>query len=200
MLRALCLDLMGTILTDPYREALEAGTGMELSRLAALRDRTAWPDFEMGHIDEAAFIARFFPPGVDDARFDAEAFHRVRLSGYAYLPGVESILAETEGLVERYIASNYPVWITDLLAKFGLDDRVDGVVASCEVGVRKPEPAFYEHLLETVGHPAHACLLVDDRQENCDAAEAAGMRAHLFTDAEDLRARLVAEGLPLGAP
>jgi hypothetical protein len=38
-------------------------------------------------------------------------------------------------------------------------------------------------------------LFVDDRKINVDGAEAAGMRGHLFTGAEDLRKRLEAEGL-----
>jgi FMN phosphatase YigB (HAD superfamily) len=38
-------------------------------------------------------------------------------------------------------------------------------------------------------------LFIDDRQINIDAAEAVGIRAHLFTGADDLRARLEADGL-----
>jgi hypothetical protein len=37
--------------------------------------------------------------------------------------------------------------------------------------------------------------MIDDRLINIEAAEAVGMHGHLFTSAEDLRARLEAEGL-----
>jgi 2-haloacid dehalogenase len=38
-------------------------------------------------------------------------------------------------------------------------------------------------------------LFIDDRLINVEAAEAIGLRSHLFTTAEDLRARLEVEGL-----
>jgi HAD superfamily hydrolase (TIGR01509 family) len=194
MLTALCLDLMDTILADPYAAALRAGTGLELGEIAALRDPGAWPRFEVAELDEQAFAAGFFAAHArEDHRFDLDAFHRVRRAGTAFLPGMEAVLDDTRGRIERYVASNYPVWIVELVERFGLDERVDGVWASHHLGVRKPAAAFYERLLERIGHTAQTCLFVDDRAVNCTAAEAAGMRAHLFTGAADLRARLVTE-------
>jgi HAD superfamily hydrolase (TIGR01509 family) len=193
MLTALYIDLMDTIVSDPYREALRAATGLDLSEVAGRRDPAAWPDFERGAIDEDEFVRRFFADGEDV--FDIDAFHRARRAGCALLPGMADLLDELDGRVDRHIASNYPVWIRDVVAAHGLDERVEGVHASHELGVRKPDPAFYALLVERVGHDPATCLFVDDRPANCTAAEAAGMRAHVFTDAEDLRRRLVAEGV-----
>lgn len=197
MLRALCLDLMGTLVVDPYRDALVAGTGLEFAALAGLRDPDAWPAFESGRIDEAEFARRFFADPRAGHRLDLAAFNRARRAGYRFLPGMEALLADTEGLVRRYVASNYPVWVDELTRTFALDRRTDGVYASHHLGVRKPEPAFYERLLARIRHEPRACLFVDDREDNCTGAEAAGMRSHLFTGAGDLRARLRADGLGL---
>lgn len=196
MVTALCLDLMDTLIADPYRGALRAATGLTLREIGALRDPEVWPDFEIAAIDEAAFAARFFAEhaGTEHA-FDLEAFTRVRREGYAFLPGIEALLDETSGRVEHHVASNYPVWIKEVADRFGLTDRFDGVHASHHLGVRKPAAAFYERLLERVGHAPDDCLFVDDREVNCAAAEAAGMRAHLFAGADDLRVRLVTEGV-----
>ena len=195
MLAALCLDLMGTILYDPYLEAIEAATGMPLSEVLPIKDPHSWPEFEMGRIDEAEFVRRFFTAGATDQAFDMRAFHRVRQGGYRFLPGMEELLDELKGTVRCYVASNYPVWIDEVGERFAFADRFDGVYASCYLGVRKPDPGFYEGMLAAIDVPAGDCLFVDDRAVNCTAAAALGLRAHVFTDAADLRERLCREGV-----
>ena len=59
----------------------------------------------------------------------------------------------------------------------------------------KPDPAIYYLALDRFRLRPEEALFIDDRQINVDGAEAVGMQAHLFTDADDLRARLEAEGL-----
>lgn len=191
----LCFDLMGTVLYDPYLEALEAGTGMAPADAHRVKDPGSWPDFEMGLIDEAEFVRRFFARPHAELVFDEEAFHRVRRSGYRFLPGMAELLAELEGVADRYVASNYPVWIEEVGQTFELHRRFEGIYASCHLGVRKPEPAFYAALLQAIDRPAERCLFIDDRKINCDAAEQVGMAAHHFDGVQGLRDRLVAEGL-----
>lgn len=194
MFEAVLFDLMGTVLHDPYLEALEAATGLEVAAALARKDPTCWPDFELGLIDEAEFARRFFG---EDARtrFDLDAFHTARHAGYRYLPGMAELLDRLAGRVDRYVASNYPVWIDELGGRFAFARRFEGVWASCHLGVRKPEEAFYRRLLERIGRAPDECLFVDDRKENCEAAELVGIPAHLFTGADDLAARLAAEGI-----
>jgi HAD superfamily hydrolase (TIGR01509 family) len=201
MLRAVCFDLMGTVLYDPYPQAVEAATGMELATVMAHKDPQSWPDFEVGAIDEATFAERFFArpesSAPDGLRFDLAAFRRVLREGYCFLPGMAELVASLAGITDRYLASNYPVWVEELRQAFALDRRVEGVYASHHLGVRKPELSFYQRLLDRIGHAAGDCLFVDDRRHNCDGAREAGMRAHLFTSAADLADRLAAEGLPV---
>lgn len=194
MRRAVCFDLMDTVLRDPYKEALTAATGLSLKELAAVRDKDTWPLFEIGAIDEATFTRRYFP-AASGHTFDLDAFHRARRAGYAFLPGIEALLDELRaGGVALYVASNYPVWIEEVRATFGLDDRFDAVIASHHLRCRKPSPEFFEGLFARVKEPPEVGLFVDDRRENCDAAERAGMPAHVFSSAEALRARLVSDG------
>jgi epoxide hydrolase-like predicted phosphatase len=53
----------------------------------------------------------------------------------------------------------------------------DGVFASCHEGMRKPEPRFYQHVLDSVGLPPARAIFVDDRLENVIAARELGMQA-----------------------
>lgn len=192
---------MDTVIRDPYREAIEAATGLPLAEALPLRDPRSWPEFEVAAIDEAEFARRFFGAGSgrpDEPRapaFDLAAFHRARRAGYAFLPGVRPILEALRGRVRTFVASNYPVWIDELRATHRLDELFDGVFASHHFRVRKPSRAFYERLLEAIGLPAEDCLFVDDRAANCEGAARLGMRTHVFVDAETLREALVAERL-----
>lgn len=195
MLDALCLDLMGTVLYDPYLEAIEAATGMSLGEVIRVKDPSSWPDFEMGRIDEAEFARRFFTESEATRPFDLEAFHRVRWEGYRFLPGMEELLDEVAGVVKRYVASNYPVWIEELGRHFAFSRRFDGVYASCHLGVRKPDRAFFDGFLAAIGHPPQRCLFVDDRLVNCEAAAAVGMRTHVFDGVDGLRERLREEAV-----
>ena len=197
MMQALLFDLMGTVVYDPYLEALEAGTGMDFAAAAAVRDPHCWPEFEIGAIDEAEFVRRFFPPGNGQRRFDADAFHRVRREGYRYLPGMKELLEALGGVADRYVASNYPFWIDELRTEFDFDRYFEGIYASCHLGVRKPDPRFFEAILDDLQIDAGACLFIDDRRANCAAAAALGLGVHQFSGAEGLRDRLRAEGLPV---
>lgn len=196
MIRVVLLDLMGTLVHDPYREALAAGIG---APLASLGERAVafrrWPAFERGELDEPGYWASVRDGGVP---FDAEAFHEVRRAGTVPLPGVPALLDDLGGVVRRVVASNYPRWIDDVVPRV-LGDRVDDVVASCDLGARKPDEAFYVGALRRADVAPGEALFVDDRPENVAAAEALGVAAHLFVDASELRAWLVARGVEVPA-
>ena len=194
MLRAVLFDLMDTVLYDPYRESIEAATGVDVRTALAHNDKTCWPEFETATIDEAEFARRYFAEA-PHLRFDLDAFHAARRGGYRFLPGMRALLESLAGRVERHVASNYPIWIDEVATTFDFAALFEGVWASCHFRVRKPTAQFYDRLLEKVCHPAGDCLFVDDRAPNCEAAERAGMRAHVFDGADGLIARLRAEGV-----
>ncbi|MYY87642.1 MULTISPECIES: HAD family phosphatase [unclassified Streptomyces] len=58
---------------------------------------------------------------------------------------------------------------------------------SCRIGHAKPEPGAYRWCLEALGAEPGRVLFVDDREENIRAAEAVGVRGHLFTTPARLR-------------
>jgi 2-haloacid dehalogenase len=73
--------------------------------------------------------------------------------------------------------------------------RFRDIVVSGEEKLIKPDPAIYYRALHRFGLRPEEALFIDDRAINVAGAEAVGMHAHLFTDADDLRRRLEAEGL-----
>jgi HAD superfamily hydrolase (TIGR01509 family) len=192
-IRAVAFDVMDTLVHDPFREALLAATGLPLEEFFARREPSAYPAFERGELAEAAYWEHYRDAGIT---IDPAEFHRVRRGGIRWLPGMQALLDDLEGLVVRATATNYPVWI-DQLAEEHLTGRLERVVASCHLGCRKPDVAFYEGLLDRLGFAAEQVLFVDDREENVRAAIEVGLRSHRFTDAATLRAWLAEQGVPL---
>ncbi|MCZ6538898.1 MAG: HAD family phosphatase [Chloroflexi bacterium] len=68
--------------------------------------------------------------------------------------------------------------------------QLDPVIVSYSVGSMKPEPEFYDALLEQSGVPANQILFVDDLPANIEAAQKAGMVGHQFESRSVLEARL----------
>jgi putative hydrolase of the HAD superfamily len=67
---------------------------------------------------------------------------------------------------------------------------LDPVIVSYEVGSMKPQPAFYDALLERSGVLAANMLFVDDLAANIEGAETAGMIGHQFTSQGNLEIAL----------
>ncbi|MFI2263326.1 HAD-IA family hydrolase [Streptomyces tubercidicus] len=61
---------------------------------------------------------------------------------------------------------------------------------SCRIGHAKPGPEAYRWCQQALQDEPDHILFVDDRQENVQAAEAVGMRGHLFSTSARLREHL----------
>jgi HAD superfamily hydrolase (TIGR01509 family) len=195
VIAAIAFDLMDTVVRDPYREALEAATGLRIDELFRRRSEHAYPALERGELTESEYWGFFADAGIE---VDPATFHRVRMQGTHWIPGMRELLDDLAGVVLRATASNYPLWIDDL-ATGRLAGRFERVLASCHLGVRKPEPAFFDRLLAELALPAPEVLFVDDRQVNVDAARAAGLAAHRFRGAGELRTWLAGHGVAIAA-
>jgi 2-haloacid dehalogenase len=114
------------------------------------------------------------------------------------VPGMHELVADLdENGVPLFAITNFSAdfWPPFQAKEKAFFARFRDIVVSGEEKLLKPDPAIYFLALDRFRlHPAEA-LFVDDRQINVEGALAVGMRAHLFVDAADLRARLVAEGL-----
>lgn len=86
----------------------------------------------------------------------------------------------------------------------GYDDLVDGSFYSSEMGVMKPDPAFFARILRDLGLPGPSVGFVDDLEENVEAARSLGLRAvrHDPTTGAEGLARALAPVLPgiIGSP
>jgi len=111
-----------------------------------------------------------------------------------FSPMPEMLEVVRESPRPRYLLSttNAPhvVWLRQHFSYvFALFDHC---FLTCEIGLRKPDPALFRHVESVTGHPPERHLLIDDMPQNVAGARAAGWQAIRFVGVEDCRQRLAA--------
>ncbi|WP_165219288.1 HAD family hydrolase [Aquisphaera insulae] len=74
-------------------------------------------------------------------------------------------------------------------------DRFDHLVFSFELGVMKPDPAFFAACVALAGVPAESCIFIDDAAANVAGAISAGLRGVTYRDPAGLVAQLADLGV-----
>ncbi len=69
-------------------------------------------------------------------------------------------------------------------------EMFDQVFASCQIGVRKPEPAAFRYICEATGVPAASFVFFDDLLENVHTAQHVGLRGVHVRSPADVAAAL----------
>ncbi|MFW5740904.1 MAG: HAD family hydrolase [Myxococcota bacterium] len=184
----LLLDVMGTLVHDPFYEIVPAFFGMSFEQLLREKHPTAWIEFELGEIAEEEFLPRFFRDG---RTYSYAGLKEAMRRGYAWLPGMEDLVARlARAAVPMHALSNYTPWYRMIEDRTGLSRFVPWSFVSCETGVRKPDPEAYLHAARTLSVPPSVCLFIDDRERNCEAAAGVGMSTILFENAATLEHEL----------
>jgi putative hydrolase of the HAD superfamily len=194
-IRAVVFDF-GGVLSSPIsgafvhvREAVGISAEALGQAMAAVTERDGvnpLHELECGRVSEAEFMADLGavlseqldrPVGMHD--FSATYFAHLE-TNHAMIDLARSV--RERGLRTAMLTNNVREWEPRWRAMLPVDDLFELVVDSAFVGMRKPDPEIYALLLERLGLPASACLLVDDFAVNCEAAREAGMHAVRFVD------------------
>jgi 2-haloacid dehalogenase len=117
----------------------------------------------------------------------------------AEIGGTVEILRELkQANVHLYALSNWSAEKFPIArSSFEFLDWFDGTVISGEIGVCKPDPRIFRHLLERHELEPGSTVFVDDSVPNVTAAAEMGMIALRFEDADRLRADLRSLGLEM---
>ncbi len=116
----------------------------------------------------------------------------------AMLPGMGAIVRDLHAQrVPLFAITNFSheFWPPFRAREAAIFDLFRDVVVSGEERLVKPDPAIYRLALDRFGLVPEDAIFIDDRSDNVRAAEALGIRAHLFDGAVALRAELEALGL-----
>ena len=174
---ALIVDYGGVLTTDVFASfrAFCVANGLAPETvLEGFRDdpiaRSLLADLELGRLTEPEFERRFAALlGVEPAGLIDELFSGMH-PDHAMLDGVRAVRA-----AGRPTAMLSNSWGAERYDRALLAELFDEQVISCEVGLRKPDPAIYVLAAERLGLPADACVFVDDLPGNLKPARALGM-------------------------
>lgn len=191
-MKALLVDY-GGVLTNPLIETLTRYaqlTGLSLEELAIAQARVAdvlgmppLAALEIAAITEARFIELMAAALYDltGKTMDAGRFHvqwfAGRVPNHEFIEYLSVLSVPTLAMVTNNVREWRLFWRANVP-----DGLFDVIVDSSQERVRKPDPRFFEIVLERVGCAAQECVLVDDTAENCTAAAALGMRTIRFVD------------------
>ena len=192
MIRAALFDFGGVILSSPfeafarYERENQLPEGLIRRLNATNPDANAWARLERSEVDLGQF-AELFEEEAREAGHEVDGSAVLALLGGAVRPEmVEALRRCSERLVTGLLTNNFvsidrshggavedptgrAAAIAEIMGLF------DAVIESSKVGVRKPDPRFYEIACETLGiEPAEAVFL-DDLGVNLKPARAMGM-------------------------
>jgi len=189
MKKAVLWDFGGVILASPFEafRHYEGDHGLPIDFIRTVNSTNphtnAWAMLERSQVTADQF----------DALFAAESEvlgHRVPGSAVLSLLAGE-IRPEMVAMLDRVRDAGYltACLTNNVVGGEGLDltgdaraveiaaimERFDVIVESSKVGVRKPEPRFYEIACELLGVQPHECVFLDDLGINLKPASAMGM-------------------------
>lgn len=125
---------------------------------------------------------------------------------FAQVPLSLDLVDGTHTLLPRVKQAGHSLYCLSNMAQHSLDflERAydfwplfDGRVFSCLVGLIKPEPPIYAHLLERHALDPSATVFIDDLQVNLDAAARFGIKTIRFESASQCERELAALGCAL---
>ena len=164
-------------------------------------------DLEVGRVSEQEFLGKVAAQLRADLGREVP-MHEFTERYWARLEPNDELLAflrseRDHGRRLALLTNNVREWEPRWRRVWPIDELFELVVDSAFVGVRKPDAAIYELLLERLGLPAQACLFIDDLERNVEAARALGFATVRFQDTEqaiaDARAAIATAGSAAGS-
>lgn len=189
---AIVFDLGGVLVDVDIQRALDSWAGAAGVPAASLAARYAGRDeaycaHERGELDDRGYFA-YLRAKLGLALRDDEL-----LAGWNAIIGEP--LAGVEPLVQG-LAARYPLYVFSNtnpahIAHFTpRHERLLGlfrkIIASCEIGARKPEPEAFRRLAEIIGAKPQQLVFFDDLEENVLGARRAGLSAFQATQLDDI--------------
>lgn len=148
-----------------------------------------WREYEEGRMTKKTLqierFSRFFAflgIGADAEESNRVYFAKLCRTGYL-LPGAREFLAELKTRGRIFLVTNgTPAAQYGRLESVGLSDFFDGVYISDEIGFKKPDPKFFEYLLEKEGLAKKDCIVIGDSLfSDIKGANAAGIKSIWYT-------------------
>ncbi len=195
-IHALLWDLGGVLARTENpapRTALAARLGRSLADLnAAIFGPPGHNTLQLGEVDLAGYhahIATALGCPLEAVPQILAEFYGGDVLDYAL---VEELRRLKRSYRQTLVSNHLPGLRQRLEEEWQIDDAFHHLLISHEVGLMKPDPAFYWLALETTGCAAEESVFIDDHEPNVAAARALGLHGIVFTSPEQALSELQA--------
>ena len=191
-IQAVVFDFGGVVIDAPFAafEAVEPVPGAVRAVNATNPDANAWAQLERGSIDPDTFESRFEAEAAAlghalSGRAVLQALATSSASRTAARPRMLRLIDELRGRGLRLaLLTNNVHPLEEQDGTGWLFDTFDVVGQSCVLGLRKPDPAVYDWVLDRLGTTPATTAMLDDLGINLKPARALGMHTVKVLDAE----------------
>jgi len=153
--------------------------------------------FEEGKISPLEFFSKV--KGMLNARLDYQDFVPIWNEIFFFSEKNLAVYNLARKLKNRYITtllSNINILHLQYIKKaFPIFDAFHNVLASCELGFRKPQIQIYQLALEIIDVAGPSIFYTDDRPELIAGAQALGIKGFVFEGVEKLKRDLLDSGI-----
>lgn len=177
-LQMVVLDAMGVIYTsgDDVADLLIPFARKHGCQLSAADITSLYLQCSLGRYSSGALWQRLGLKGNPDELDESY------LQQHTLMPGLHSFLhtLHTWNLPIACLSNDVAEWSRKLRKIHALEGVIASWIISGEIGIRKPDPGIYQYCLSLLQLPAQACLFLDDRLPNLEAARSLGLRTAWF--------------------
>ncbi|WP_316233533.1 HAD-IA family hydrolase [Bradyrhizobium sp. SZCCHNPS2010] len=197
---ALLFDLGRVLIDIDFAKAMacwagHAGCAPDQIVARFVHDET-YHHHERGQVNDAAFFANLrdlLGISITDAQF-LEGWNAIFVGE---VPGIAPLLARAGAKLPLYVFSNtnrphvehFSPRYAELLSHFR------EIFLSSSIGLRKPDPEAFDHVVQAIGVPARRIVFFDDLPENIEGARARGLQTVQVRSSDDIAAALDALGI-----
>jgi putative hydrolase of the HAD superfamily len=185
------------------RAVIEALAGIAPGDGAAGQRFWAAYDAHRDALDRGSGGAAYWRAIADDtgARWDRARVHELWTADFrswlSVNPATVDVLADLQaGGTRLALLSNAGPDYGSYFRHGPLGDLFTACYVSGELGLLKPDPEIYRHILADLGIKPADAVFVDNRAANVAGAESLGITGHVFTEADGLRKFLATLSAP----
>ena len=147
----------------------------EIYRAFKAYNQSLWLELEKGRISRTELFTKRFQDiftrcegdtaGLDPLKINDDFIRTMSVNGIPMDGALEFVRRVKENIpyARIYIASNgATINAKGRIASTGLDQYIDGLFISEDMGVTKPDAAFFDLCLNRIGEPKSSCIMIGD--------------------------------------
>jgi putative hydrolase of the HAD superfamily len=182
-IQAVCFDIADVIVEIDIDSSIsQLGRSVDADYAQKIHSLTHWEiydAYERGQISSDAYLnelREYLDLGFDDAQM----IHWWNSPLKRIVPDVDRVLAEASKALPIFgLTNTNALHLEYYRQRLPLFQEFNSVIASCEVGFRKPEDQIFERASADVGLKPENILFVDDQPGNVEGARGVGFQAEV---------------------